>query len=151
MLVYGGGMNMFGMKQVKELQKMNTIIGMETVLFGNILCHGSLRIEGNIIGDLKVDGDVYIGDSAIITGNITANNVTLGGIVEGKITAEGILRLLSTAKLNGDINVGGFIADSGGIFIGKCYLDKPPRKVLEAMFTEKRDKDLSVVRLAINE
>jgi len=142
---------MFKMKQVRDLQKMNTKVGQETIFLGNIQCHGSLRIDGTVKGNIKVYGDIYVGDSASITGNITANNITLGGIVEGNIKAEGILKLLSTAKLNGDIDVSGFVADNGGIFIGKCYLVKPPQKVLEAMFAEKRDKGLSVVRLLANE
>ena len=142
---------MFKMKHAKDLQKINTLVGLGTVFHGNIQGTGCLKIDGTVKGNIRSDGDVYIGDSALITGNITASNVTIGGVVEGNITSEGILKLLSTAKLNGDIDVGGFIADNGGVFIGKCYLVKPPQKVLEAMFTGKRDKDLSVGRLAINE
>lgn len=139
---------MLRLKQVKDLQKTNTLIGPDTVFMGNILCHGNLRIDGTLKGDLKVEGNVYIADSALITGNITAESITIGGFVEGNITAGGILKLLSTAKLNGDINVGGFVADDGGIFIGKCYMVRPPQKVLEAMFTVKRDEELSLGRLA---
>lgn len=138
-------------KQATDHQRINTIIGHETVLLGNILCQGSLRVDGTINGDLDVDGDVYIGDTALITGNITAKSLTIGGVVEGNITAEGILKLLSTAKLNGDIKVAGFIADNGGIFIGRCHMVKPPQKVLEAMFSKKRDQQMAVAKLAVNE
>jgi Integral membrane protein CcmA involved in cell shape determination len=142
---------MFKIKRVKELQGMDTVVGFETVIKGEIQCHGCLRIDGNVNGDIKVEGDIYVGDSAVITGNITAYSITIGGVVEGNITTSGILRILSTAKLIGDIKVNGFIADEGGTFIGRCYMIKPPQKVLEAMFIEKRNNETTMGNIAINE
>lgn len=141
---------MFKMKPVKDLQKIHSLVGRETTITCSILSNGNLRIDGSVNGDIKVEGDVYIGDSALIIGNITAKSITIGGVVEGNITAAGILKLLSTAKLNGDVNVSGFVADSGGIFIGKCHMVNPPQKVLEALFTRKRDKETSIDWLAVN-
>lgn len=141
---------MFKMICSKKIQKINTIIGIETILKGEIQCRGSLRIDGNVYGDVKCDGDLYISECAVITGNITANSITVGGIVEGNITSPGILTILSTAKLLGDIKVNGFIANEGGTFIGKCHMVRPPQKVLEAMFIEKRNNDTTAGKVAIN-
>lgn len=140
---------MFNSKQAKASQKNYTFVGLGTTISGNIECKGHLRIAGTIIGDLKVEGDLIIGDSAEIIGNVSANNITVGGIVEGNITSTGILKILSTAELNGDINVRGLIAVEGGVFTGKCSLIRPPQKVLEAMFVEKRNRDNTIRNLAV--
>lgn len=99
-----------------------TLIGINTTFEGNIESEGVVRVDGKVIGDLNVNGDVFIGSTALIKGNIHANNVHLSGTVEGNIIANGILKILSTAKLYGDIQVYSFVADEGGVFHGKCSM-----------------------------
>ena len=55
--------------------------------------------------------------------------------MEGNIEAKGILKILSTARLYGDIKVNSFVADEGALFQGKCNMmessenEKPNEKV----------------------
>jgi cytoskeletal protein CcmA (bactofilin family) len=101
---------------------VDTLIGFNTTFTGNIVSEGSMRIDGKVKGDVKVTGDVYIGENSTITGNIECSNVHLSGTVEGNITAKGLLKILSTAKLYGDIRVNSFVADEGALFQGKCSM-----------------------------
>lgn len=113
---------MFGEKSSKSSSSIDTIIGSNSTFEGNIECDGTIRVDGKIKGDLHVTGDVYVGVNAVITGNIYANNVNLSGTVEGNINSSGVLKILSTAKLFGDIQVHSFVADEGGLFQGKCSM-----------------------------
>ncbi len=99
---------------------VDTIVGPTTIFTGSIEGEGTVRVDGKVVGGLKVTGDVYVGDKATIKGNIEAANVHLSGTVEGNITAKGILKILSSAKLYGDIHVNSFVADEGALFQGKC-------------------------------
>lgn len=130
---------MFKHKSTGNPENVDTLIGSNTVFEGSIESQGTVRIDGRVKGDLKVSGDVFVGSEAVIAGNITANNVHLSGTVEGNIHAAGVLRILSTAKLYGDIQVHSFVADEGGIFQGKCsMLDVvEPEKPLGRMFSRK--------------
>ncbi len=101
---------------------VDTLIGGNTTFTGNIDADGTVRIDGRLIGDVKVTGDCYIGNDAVIQGNIEASNVNLSGTVEGNILAKGILKILSTAKLYGNIKINSFIADEGALFQGKCEM-----------------------------
>ena len=101
---------------------VDTIIGNNSSFIGNFESEGSVRVDGKVKGDLKAAGDIFIGSGASITGNVTAGNVHLAGTIEGNITAGGMLKILSTAKLYGDIKVNSFIADEGAIFQGKCNM-----------------------------
>ncbi|HEY9062012.1 MAG TPA: polymer-forming cytoskeletal protein [Pseudobacteroides sp.] len=113
---------MFGKKEFDGIDKFDTLIGASSVFEGNIKSDGTIRIDGKVIGDLAVNGDIYIGSEASVKGNINANNIHNAGTVDGNIEANGILRLLSTSKINGDITVQSFIADEGGVFNGKCTM-----------------------------
>ena len=110
---------MFG-KNAGFRDGVDTIIGSTTIFTGNIEGEGTVRVDGRVVGDLKVSGDVYVGDNATIKGSIEAANVHLSGSVEGNITARGLLKILSSAKLYGDIHVNSFVADEGALFQGKC-------------------------------
>lgn len=113
---------MLGKKEAGFREGVDTLIGANTQFTGNVESEGAIRVDGKVKGDIKTAGDVFIGQGAVITGNITAGNVNLSGTVEGNITAKGILRILSSAKLYGDIRVNSFIADEGALFQGKCNM-----------------------------
>lgn len=113
---------MFNKKESGFKDGVDTLIGINTVFTGNVESDGTVRVDGKIRGDIKVGGDVYVGESAVITGGINAANVHLAGMVEGNITCRGILKILTTAKLYGDIKVHSFIADEGALFQGKCSM-----------------------------
>ncbi|HOJ80651.1 MAG TPA: polymer-forming cytoskeletal protein [Clostridiales bacterium] len=113
---------------------VDTLVGSNSVFKGNIESEGTVRVDGKVIGDIKVEGDVYIGNGAAVEGNVDAGNVYLAGMIKGNIVAKGLLKILSTAKLYGDIKINSFVADEGALFQGKCEMidgtesEKPPEK-----------------------
>lgn len=113
---------MFKQKDNSMPSNVDTVIGENSVFEGNFESQGTVKIDGKIKGDLKISGDLFIGTNATVTGNIYANNVSLSGTVEGNIHSTGVLRILSTARLFGDIQVHSFVADEGGVFQGKCSM-----------------------------
>lgn len=117
---------MFRKKDTVTPEGFDTLVGANTIFEGNILSDGTVRIDGKVRGDIRVSGDVIVGEAAVITGNVEANNIHLSGTVEGNINAKGMLRILSTAKLFGDIQINSFVADEGAVFQGKCCMLEIP-------------------------
>lgn len=113
---------MFNKKGFDGIDKFDTLIGATSVFEGNLHSEGTIRVDGKVKGDLKINGDLFIGTNAVITGNISANNIHHSGTVEGNIQANGTLTILSTAKIFGDIKVRSFVADEGGVFQGNCSM-----------------------------
>ena len=106
--------------EILNTEKVDTLIGPSTTIDGTIRAAGTLRINGNVTGELIVTGNVIIGDSSTIQGNINAENVYIAGTVNGNITATGQLQLTSTAKVIGDVDVKNIIIDEGAVFDGHC-------------------------------
>ncbi len=138
---------MFNKKASVFREGVDTLVGTNTVFTGNIESEGTVRIDGKIKGDARAEGDIYVGEKAVITGNLEAANVNLAGMVEGNITAKGILKILSTAKLYGDIRVNSFVADEGALFQGKCSMMELPEseKAAEKPVTKKNYKKSTVL------
>lgn len=134
---------MFKKNDVSNPGSFDSLIGANAVFNGSIESEGTIRVDGKITGDLKINGDVIIGTNAVVKGDVYAKNVHISGMVEGNVDSEGILRLFSTAKLYGDIQVHSFVADEGGVFHGKCSMVEAPKpeEVVEEKLTLKKPKD----------
>lgn len=113
---------MFKKKISEGPESFDTLIGSNSSFEGNVESEGTVRVDGKLKGDMHINGDVFIGAGAVVTGSIYACNITLSGTVHGNVQTKGILRLLSTARLFGDITVQSFVADEGGILQGKCSM-----------------------------
>ncbi|MGE4282531.1 MAG: polymer-forming cytoskeletal protein [Clostridia bacterium] len=110
---------------------VDTFIGENSTFEGNIKLKETIKVDGKVIGEITAEGDVIIGDSAIISGNIYANNVIVAGSVNGNVTAKNQMRLTVTSKLIGDIKTYSLIIDEGAMFQGNCgMLDRPSEPVI---------------------
>jgi cytoskeletal protein CcmA (bactofilin family) len=115
------------MPQDSSDYSINTIIGPNTSLTGDIETGGFTRIDGSIRGDVRAKGRVVIGERARVKGNVTGTNITIGGVVCGNIVSDGPLVILSTAIVIGDIITRRIQADDGCFINGSvavCSTDE---------------------------
>ncbi|NLL05763.1 MAG: polymer-forming cytoskeletal protein [Clostridiaceae bacterium] len=132
---------MFGKGNPGNAESFDTIIGINSKFEGNIETKGTIRIDGKVFGNLKIDGDVYVGKDATITGNINANNIFISGRVEGNVESKGILKIQSSAKLYGDITVFSIVTEEGSEFEGNCkMLSATQKENLSAKDNLKKNK-----------
>jgi len=101
---------------------INTIIGPNTSLKGNIETGGFTRIDGSITGHVNARGRVIIGERARLKGNVSGTAITIGGVVYGNVIAEEALVILSTALVLGDIITRRIQADDGCLIHGKVLV-----------------------------
>lgn len=106
-----------------KYEKMDTLIGKDTVFQGNILATGTIRIDGELKGEIKVKGDLVIGDNGKVEATVEARNVLIGGYLRGNIYASGRVDLAPTAKLFGDMKVKNLIIEEGALFKGNCSME----------------------------
>ena len=108
------------MPQVKDNDfSINTIIGPNTNLRGDVETGGFTRIDGSIRGNVNARGRVVIGERARMRSNISGTAITIGGVVYGNVIASESLVILSTALVLGDIITRRIQADEGCLIHGK--------------------------------
>lgn len=112
------GKNKRRKKLEEEKSKVITILGNGTTVEGDFRTKGTLRIEGKVKGNIKAEGDLYIGESGVLETEIEARNVIIAGVVNGNIVAEKKIELLSSGKLNGNIKTKTLKIEEGATFIG---------------------------------
>lgn len=94
--------------------------GIEIV--GSIKFSSDMVIDGKIEGQITSDnGAITIGEHAIITGDITAQSVTICGTVEGKIQSTRC-ELKGTSSLTGDITTKNLAMEEGARLNGQAIV-----------------------------
>ena len=132
---------MFGKAESVSAKGYDSTIESKVNIDGNIYTESSLYIAAKLNGEIRSDSDVYVGADGIINGNIFARNICIAGVVEGAIEASGVLKILNTGKLYGDISVFRFILSEGAVFEGKCTMSdltspRPNRQETRALNSE---------------
>jgi len=103
--------------------KIDTILGKDAKLTGEIKTSGLLRIEGNFQGDIECEKDLIITDGAKVEGKLRAKNAIIAGDYQGNVFLEGKLEIKNTGKVIGDIKVGTLVVEHGAFFDGKCEMN----------------------------
>lgn len=115
---------MFGKKKNHLHHHIDTLIGANTQITGDINFSGGLRIDGRIVGNVIATGDQHnstlvLSNEGSIQGNIKAANVVLNGTVTGSIQAADYLDLQEHAKVHGDVCYGSMEIQLGASVEGK--------------------------------
>lgn len=106
--------------------KINTIIGEGTVIDGSCNFSEATRIDGVINGEVKSKNKLIIGESGKIVGNVYAEELILGGSIEGNILGGDRVEILGTGTLTGDMQTRKLIIDENARFDGKCSMINSP-------------------------
>ena len=103
-----------------SFNSFDTIIGKDTTFEGRIVTGSTVRLDGIVKGEIITKGDIFLGESAKIDGDVKARNVYVGGTIQGNVEAAGRVELSSTAKLHGQLKVGNLVIEEGAVFMGNC-------------------------------
>ncbi len=122
----------------KTETKISTIIGKGTVIDGDFTATGSVRMDGVVEGNVKVAGQLLVGATGKIHGNIDAQAVVIGGEVNGNVKAPERAELTSTGRVIGDIKTGVIVIDEKAIFQGKCDMNQEEAKTKKRPVRESR-------------
>ncbi len=89
----------------------------EGVIIGGAMTSGSeTEICGRVDGDVVVDGKLFLGQTALISGNVRATSCRVEGLVEGKLECSQEVDVGKTGRLNADALAGKRIVIAGQIF-----------------------------------
>ena len=106
----------------KEKLEAENIIGKETELKGTLKNTENIHIEGKVEGKIQSEGDVIVGEDAIVKANIQAKSASIRGKVVGNITCQGKVELFPSGSLKGNVKASDLTIPEGAFFDGKCKM-----------------------------
>ena len=101
---------------------------------GKLNFPGSVKIDGEVSGDIKVEGILTIGKNAKVESNIKTKDVIISGYFEGEMHVSGQIEITSTGKFIGDLIQDNALLtiEKGGLFKGKSIADADKENSINA-------------------
>ena len=100
-----------------------TIVGAGARLEGNVISAGSLRIEGQVKGQINAEGDVELAPQSQVEADIRAQNVTVAGKFRGNISVKNKTHLARGGRVDGNITSKALVIEEGAVFHGQSIMD----------------------------
>lgn len=98
---------MFGIGKTSKCSRIDTVIGQQTYLEGDVRFSGGLHVDGtvkgNIIAEREADAVLTISEQGSIEGDVRVPNLVLNGTVVGDVYVGERLELASHAKVTGNV------------------------------------------------
>ena len=121
---------MFERRKSRPPQKrIDSLIGAGTVVQGNVVFAGGLRIDGAVEGKVatadNAQGTLVISEHARIDGEVKVSHIVINGSVSGPVTANDYLELQAKARVNGDVVYRTLEMHVGAIVQGKLMHSEP--------------------------
>ena len=105
-------------------QATSTVIGDGITIEGaRITGTGVMRIDGEVIGELDVVGNIIIGETGHVVGNINVNHLLIAGRMEGNAICRETIHLEPTSQLIGNIEAASLVVDEGAVFNGMSSMN----------------------------
>jgi len=111
---------MFG----KGAGSVETLVGRNCDLKGNVHSKGTIRVDGKVEGNVTSEDGVIVGEHAIVKGDIEGRHIIIGGKVTGDVFASSKLEILHTGSLYGDIRTPILVINEGVVFEGTCEMER---------------------------
>ncbi len=114
---------MFGNKKNKPHNHIDTLIGANTNVKGDIHFRGGLRVDGHVTGDViapdNESSTLVLSSEGRIDGAIKVTHVIVNGKVSGPIYAQSYLELQEKSQVFGDVHYGTIEIHLGALVEGK--------------------------------
>jgi cytoskeletal protein CcmA (bactofilin family) len=114
---------MFKRRDKTGIGPIDTLVGKNASVQGDIEFFGGLHIDGRVIGSVRAtsgaDASLSVSEDGVIEGSVEARNVVLNGRVNGDILANDRVVLGAKARVRGDVHYGVIEMAQGAEISGK--------------------------------
>lgn len=105
-----------------------TVLGRRARLEGDLVAHGSLRIDGDFTGKIAAEGDVTLSAPSQVEADIQAQNVTAVGNFKGTIVARNRAELAGGGRVEGTITSKMLVIEEGAWFHGQSIMEESGKR-----------------------
>lgn len=114
----------------KNREKLESLIGNNTHVVGDVSTRGTLRIDGRVEGNIEADW-LILSNQAHVKGDVAASGIIVGGTIDGNLNAKEVIEVKNKGRVKGDIVTGKLTVSEGGYVEGKISMNQEAEKVVE--------------------
>lgn len=107
--------------------KVNNIVE-GTSLTGEIVSPGNFRIDGDVTGNVRIEGRLIIGAKGKVKGTVTCKDADIEGFFDGEMEVKGLLSLKNTSVIQGKAIFQRLSVEEGAKLSCTCNLGQSQEK-----------------------
>ena len=112
------------------IEEANDFISNKTASFisrnsrvdGNVSGNESVIVEGFIKGLISLKGNIIVGSTGVLEGDVEADNISVLGKISGNVCARQQLVIQPSGKIQGDISARSIDIKEGALFEGRSHM-----------------------------
>ena len=104
------------LRRARHVQTRKMIIPEGVIIDGSMTSGSETEIAGRIEGNVNVDGELYLGSTALISGSVRATRCKIEGMVEGGVECGQDLELSESGRLSCNVMAGRTFTVAGQVF-----------------------------------
>jgi len=120
---------MFSKKPNKPQTQIDSLIGVNTVITGDLSFSGGLRIDGQVNGNVIATpgkpSTLVLSEHAQVNGEVSVTHLVINGKISGSVSASDYLELQNKAKVTGDVHYKTMEIQLGAIVDGRLLHNNP--------------------------
>lgn len=101
---------------------VSAFVGEGVEFKGVINYQGTVRIDGQLEGEIHTSGVLIVGQGAVIDAKVEAGTIICQGKIIGDIIAREKIQLMSPAVLDGSVKTPSLSMEEGVLFNGTCEM-----------------------------
>jgi cytoskeletal protein CcmA (bactofilin family) len=90
-----------------------SILGAKTQVSGRVSGKGSLRVEGQVNGEISVTGPMELMAGALVDGDVSAQSLDIAGTLRGDAKCSGPITVRAGANVKGDLVAASVSVEAG--------------------------------------
>lgn len=99
-----------------------SVIAADTTWDGSVQSNRSLHVHGNVSGQMRVEGDVFIAEGATVNADVMAGGVTVAGTLEGTVECSGRFEVLPSGSVSANVAAPRLVVHEGARVIGNLRM-----------------------------
>jgi len=114
-----------------------------TMIKGDVIAEGNIRIDGKLEGTLSSKAKVVVGNTGVISGDISCQTASIEGKVDGKIQVSELLSIKSSGSFKGDMDAGKLEVQQGAVIEGTVNMSNNSVKAMKGTNDSRKAQEKS--------
>jgi len=103
---------------------LNGFLDSGSHLEGELRFDASFRVDGKLTGKVDSEGDLIVGETGEIDGELKVGQIFISGTVRGTIQAARRVQITPNGKVFAEIDTPALIIEDGATFEGRCSMKR---------------------------
>jgi cytoskeletal protein CcmA (bactofilin family) len=102
--------------------ELNGFLDAGSHLQGELHFEDTFRIDGKITGRVQAEGELVVGESGLVDGEIEVGSLVVSGTVRGRIRTLRRLEVAASGRVVADVETPVLVVEEGGRLQGNCLM-----------------------------